>query len=96
MEIVLFWFIFSIVIGIVASHRGRTGFGWFLLAILLSPVLMFILLVCLPSLKPPVSVVTVHEGSVTTRLTQLAELKASNAITQDEFDKAKAKILSQM
>ena len=34
----LFWFLFSVAVGILASNRGRSGFGWFLLSIVISPL----------------------------------------------------------
>lgn len=49
MELGTLWFIFAIVVGFGASGRGRSGFGWFLLALLISPLLAFILLVLLPA-----------------------------------------------
>lgn len=39
MEIALFWFLFSVAVGIWADKKGRSGIGWFLLSILLSPLL---------------------------------------------------------
>lgn len=43
----LFWFACAIGVGVLADSRGRTGFGWFLVAVVLSPLLAFILvLVC--------------------------------------------------
>ena len=52
MEIFLGWLIFSIIIGVGASGRGRNGFGWFVLAVAISPILALILLVLLPKLQP--------------------------------------------
>lgn len=51
MEIFIFWFIGAIVVGIVADSRGRSGFGYFLLSMLLSPLLGLVLAVALPSVK---------------------------------------------
>lgn len=51
MEFVLFLGIFAIIVAIIASNRGRSGFGWFLLSLLISPILAIILLVCLPKLN---------------------------------------------
>lgn len=48
MEIVLFWLLFSIVVGVAASSRGRSGFGWFLLSVIISPVLALILVLVMP------------------------------------------------
>lgn len=36
---IFFWFLFSIAIGILASNRGRSGIGWFLISLLISPLL---------------------------------------------------------
>ncbi len=49
MEILFFWLVLSIVIGIGAASRGRSGFGWFLLSILISPLIALILLLLMPS-----------------------------------------------
>lgn len=47
MEFFGFYFVFAIVVGVVASSRGRSGFLWFLLAILISPLLSIILVLAL-------------------------------------------------
>jgi uncharacterized membrane protein YhdT len=58
-EIFVFWLGFSVAIGVWASNRGRSGFGWFLLACLISPLLAGIFLAVtknmarLPSLTVP-------------------------------------------
>ena len=51
MEIFIFWFIFSVVIGVVASSKGRSGFGWWLLAMLISPLLALILVLVFPAIN---------------------------------------------
>lgn len=43
MEIIALWLIFSILVWIYASKRGRDGFLAFVLAIFLSPVVAFVL-----------------------------------------------------
>lgn len=45
---ILFWLLFSVIVGIVAAKRGRSGVGWALLAVLLTPLLMCILVLALP------------------------------------------------
>jgi hypothetical protein len=35
---ILFWLIFSVVAGVIAAHKGRSGVGIFLLSLLLSPL----------------------------------------------------------
>lgn len=44
-----FWVVFAVVVGIGASHRGRSGFRWFLIAMVISPLLGIILLFLLPT-----------------------------------------------
>lgn len=44
LTIIFFWLMFALVVGMIASSRGRSGFGWFLLACLVSPLLAGIFL----------------------------------------------------
>src|SRR5215510_9651414 len=39
MEIFIFWTSFSIIAGVIAKHKGRSGIGFFLLAVILSPLI---------------------------------------------------------
>lgn len=43
----LFWFLVAIVVGAIASSRGRSGFGFFLLALVISPLIAFAILLAL-------------------------------------------------
>lgn len=52
MEIFLFWFLFSVLCGMMASKAGRSGFGYFLLAMIISPLLCFLLLAVLGKTSP--------------------------------------------
>ena len=51
MEWIFFWLGFAILVGILAGKRGRMGFGWFVLAVVFSPLLMGLLVLVLPDLK---------------------------------------------
>jgi hypothetical protein len=51
MEIFLFWIGFAVVVGVIAGNRGRSGFGWFLLACIISPLLAAILVLALGTPK---------------------------------------------
>ena len=45
MEIFIFWFVFSFIVAAWAGNWGRSGFGFFILSVILSPILSaFILL----------------------------------------------------
>jgi len=57
MEIFFIWFVIAIVTAMVASSRGRSGGGWFLLACLIS-IFALILVALLPSLKAPIGAPT--------------------------------------
>jgi hypothetical protein len=48
-ELIFAWFVFAIVVGIAASARGRNGFGWFLLSLIISPLFGLILVLVLPN-----------------------------------------------
>lgn len=56
MEIAIIWFVIAVACGAIASGKGRSGFGWFIIGALLS-LIGLIIIVCLPSLKPPLPVV---------------------------------------
>jgi hypothetical protein len=50
-DVLLICVVGSIVVGIIAAKvRGRSGWGWFFLSVLFSPLLMGILLLFLPKL----------------------------------------------
>ena len=41
------WFVLAVVVGVIASNRGRSGFGWFVLSALISPLIGLILVLAL-------------------------------------------------
>jgi hypothetical protein len=47
MEIALFWLFFAVIVGVIAANRGRSGFGWFLLSLVISPLLGAVLVLAL-------------------------------------------------
>ena len=49
--IIFFWLLFALVVGMIASSRGRSGFGWFILACLISPLLAGIFLLVSANLR---------------------------------------------
>jgi phosphotransferase system glucose/maltose/N-acetylglucosamine-specific IIC component len=52
MGIFVFWLIFAILVGVYASNKGRSGIGFFLLAVITSPLIGFIIaLVVSPNTK---------------------------------------------
>jgi len=51
MEIVIGWLMFAIIVGVSANSRGRSGFGWFVLAMVISPLIAILFLLALPNLR---------------------------------------------
>jgi hypothetical protein len=47
--VLFIWLGLAVVIGVAAGARGRSGFGWFLLAVLISPLLAGLLLIATPN-----------------------------------------------
>jgi hypothetical protein len=47
---VLFYFGLAAVVGVAANTRERSGFGWFLLALVISPLIAGLLVMALPRL----------------------------------------------
>lgn len=50
MELLGFWFFASLVVAVWASNRGRSGFAWWLVSMLLSPVLGALFVAVQPNL----------------------------------------------
>jgi ribosomal protein L32 len=47
----IIWLAFSFAVGVFANNRGRSGGGWFLLSILISPILAFIFVAVMQDLR---------------------------------------------
>jgi len=50
---------FAVIVGVIASARGRVGYGWFLLSLVLSPLITGPLVLALPRHPPQPQTVTV-------------------------------------
>src|SRR5665647_3415495 len=51
MAILIFWLLFALVVAIAAGSRGRNGAGWFILSVILLPLIGLILVLVLPNLR---------------------------------------------
>lgn len=51
MEIFIIWFILSILVGLFAGSKGRGSGNWFVVAMLLSPLIALIFVAVMPNLK---------------------------------------------
>lgn len=54
MEFVILWPLLAIIVGVAASSRGRSGIGWFLLSMLVSPLIAGLFLLAVGSNVAPV------------------------------------------
>ena len=48
MAIFFAWMALAVIVGVAASKRGRVGFGWFLLTLVISPLIAGPLVLALP------------------------------------------------
>lgn len=51
MEVFAIWFLASILVGLFSASRGRGSGNWFVLSMLLSPLIGLIFVLLLPNLK---------------------------------------------
>ena len=70
----LSWVVFAIIVGVAASSRGRSGFAWFVLAVVISPVLAAILLALMPSMAKPAAEALALDAGELRKCPECAEL----------------------
>ncbi|HYA07015.1 MAG TPA: hypothetical protein VEF90_14090 [Xanthobacteraceae bacterium] len=80
MLLLILWLVFAVLIGAAARTRGRNGVGWFLLAILLSPLFAGLILAILPDLR--------------TRAL-LEDIRNAGRAADDEIERARSRSASQ-
>ena len=94
MELILFWFVVSLLVSVFASSRNRSGFGWFLLSLIISPLITFIFLAILPKRAGYIETVDVPQ-SLEGKLKDIDRLKLENVITEDEYQIKRRKIIEE-
>jgi hypothetical protein len=85
MEIFLFWFIFSFIVGYFATTKNRSGFGWFFFSICLSPILGIIFVAVLPK--------KTFSESLESQLKAAEAAKNRGLITEEEYKARRKKII---
>lgn len=73
MVVFVMWLLLALIVGFVAQAKGRSGFGWFLLSVVISPIISLIILLVL-SVGSGSSQVTVDPPSSTTRCDECREV----------------------
>lgn len=90
----LFWIILAFVVAMIGDNR-KIGFGWALFwSVLLSPLIGLLIVLASDRKKPQEVVVKGGVNSVADELAKLADLKERNIISEEDFEKQKAKILA--
>lgn len=75
MSYVVLWFVFAIAVGVLASNRGRSGFGWFVISLFFSPLIGLIFVLVTKNLSSPEPV----KQPPTRKCTACAELVLAEA-----------------
>ena len=63
--VVVLWFVLALVVATAASGRGRYGFGYFLLALIISPLIAGLIVAVLPDLRTRAMIEDMRQGSGT-------------------------------
>ena len=63
MELLIFWIVFGVISAIVASNKGRSGCGWFIIGVLMGP-LGIILILVMPKNQSAVEKKAVQTGDM--------------------------------
>ena len=84
MEIFFLWFICSVLVAVFASNRNRSGFGWFLLSLFISPLITLIFLAILPKRFTLGESSNVPQ-SLEARLKEIERLRAEGLLNEEEY-----------
>lgn len=109
MELVVGWLVLALIVGLWADRRGRNGTGYFLLALVLSPILVWLILLAIgPGFVPPVRQPYVAQPYAAPRtpepvapdhlrtIASLADLRDRGAISAAEYEAKKSQLLAQV
>lgn len=62
--IVVLWLVFAILVGVYANSKGRSGFGFFLISALLSPLIGFIIALIISPINSKVEQKALEAGDM--------------------------------
>ncbi|WP_319412174.1 SHOCT domain-containing protein [uncultured Cohaesibacter sp.] len=96
MIIIFAWILFALIPGFVASSRGNSFFLFFLLSILLSPLVGLIIALLVPSktISNRGIEITSHAATnVADEIRKLSDLQKDGIITLDEFERKKSDLI---
>jgi len=84
MGVVLFWFGLAIAVGVLASNRGRSGFTWFLISVVISPLLGFIFVLVMENLSAK-QVVLIQSDSPSKEVTLEGNYRGEPELSNDSY-----------
>ena len=91
--IAVIWLVLCGLVAWVATTKGKNGVTWFILAVVISPLLAGLFaLVMNPTPRPPSTPVGLT-GSVADELAKLVALRNAGELTQAEFDQQRARLI---
>lgn len=97
MELLLFWIIMGVVVGIIANSKGKSFFPWFFYGVMIWPVALTHIIVTKSENQKAAAAPAAQEtqGDPVDKLAKLAELKEKGVITEEEFQEQKRKLLGE-
>lgn len=60
----IFWIILAILVGVFASSKGRSGIGFFLIALILSPLIGFIIALVVSPIREKAEAKAINSGDM--------------------------------
>lgn len=100
MGLIIFWVLLSLGVGWAAAER-KLGFGsGFLLSLILSPLIGFVITLCYPMKEKPSDIVKPSATIINTtssladELEKLHKLREGNHLSEEEYLAAKSKLIS--
>jgi hypothetical protein len=94
------WVVFALIVGMMGSDKKIGFWGAFIISLILSPVVGFIIVMvsgsneeAVQEIKAVAEKMTEPKKSVESRLFDLKELKEKNLITEEEYDQMRQDIL---
>jgi len=96
MELLLFWIIMGVVVGIIANSKGKSFFPWFFYGLMIWPVaLTHIIVTKSENREAAAPAAQETQSDPVDKLAKLAELKEKGVITEEEFQEQKRKLLAE-
>jgi phosphotransferase system glucose/maltose/N-acetylglucosamine-specific IIC component len=102
-EILVIWFALALAVGYGASQKGRNGFGWFLVALLFSPLIGGLFVLAMQRNVAPVAAAPVHAAAIPAPrpdhvavLSSLSDLHDRGVLSDDEYATKKADVLARV